>query len=164
MRRWILIATLLFAFDALAKNELVAFERLKKLAGTWSGRSTKGWTDRATAEVIAGGSVVLMRGVGAHGDEVMATAIHMDGDRLLLTHYCVARNQPRLVATEISEAAHRIVFTYLDGTGLKSRDTGHMDKAVMEIVDDDHYSMQWTWYAKGEERWMEKIERVRDAR
>jgi hypothetical protein len=91
----------------------------------------------------------------------MATAIHMDGERLVLTHYCVARNQPRLVATDISDDGRRIVFTFLDGTGMASRDTGHMDKAVFELIDDDHYTTHWTWYSKGEERWMEKIERVR---
>lgn len=165
MRRCLVTVALLFcAFDALAKNERIAFERLKKLAGVWSGRSTKGWTDRATVEVIAGGSVILMRGEGAHENEVMVTAIHLDGERLLLTHYCVARNQPRLVASSISDDGSRMVFTFLDGTGMASRDTGHMDQAVVEVVDDDHYSTHWTWYAKGEERWMEKIERVRDAR
>jgi hypothetical protein len=161
MRRVIFIALCFLALNAHAKNELVAFERLKSLSGQWNGRSTKGWTDRNKVEVIAAGSVILMRGEDAHPNEVMATAIHMDGERLVLTHYCVARNQPRLVATDISDDGRRIVFTFLDGTGMASRDTGHMDKAVFELIDDDHYTTHWTWYSKGEERWMEKIERVR---
>jgi len=161
MRRLLCAALMFVALDALAKNETVAFERLKALAGQWNGRSTKGWTDRDKVEVIAGGTVILMRNEDAHPNEVMATAFHLDGDRLLLTHYCVARNQPRLVATEISNDGRRIVFTFLDGTGMASRDAGHMDKAVYELIDDDHYTTHWTWYAKGQERWMEKIERVR---
>jgi len=161
MRRWIFVGLLFVAFDALAKNEVAAFERLKKLAGPWTGRSTKGWIDRNEIEVIAAKSVILMRGEDAHRNEVMATAIHMDGQRLVLTHYCVAGNQPRLVASEISDDGRRIVFTFLDGTGMASRDTGHMDKVVFQLLDDDHYTTQWTWYAKGSERWMEKIERER---
>ena len=160
------IALLLIAFDALGANERVAFERLKKLAGQWNGKSTKGWEERSRVEVIAAGSVIMMRGEDAHPNEVMSTAIHLDGERLLLTHYCVARNQPRMVATEIAEDGSRIVFTFLDATGIASRDKGHMDKAVFDLTSDDHFTSQWTWYANGSERWMEKIdhERVRDAR
>jgi hypothetical protein len=33
-----------------------------------------------------------------------------------------------------------------------------MDKAVYEFTDDRHFTTQWTWYSKGEEKWMEKIE------
>ena len=36
-----------------------AFDRLTALEGTWRGKSTKGWTDHATIQVIAGGSAVV---------------------------------------------------------------------------------------------------------
>lgn len=79
-----------------------AFEHLKKLSGDWEGKSTKGWTERISYRVIAGGSCIMDLSYGAHPNEWMASMIHMDGDRLMLTHYCVAKNQPRLVATEIA--------------------------------------------------------------
>jgi hypothetical protein len=161
MRRLVLVVLLCIATNAFAGGERAAFDRLKRLAGEWDGRSTKGWTDRNRVEVIAGGSVVMMQEMDAHPGERMATMFHMDGDRLLLTHYCVAGNQPRMVATEISEDGRRIVFTFLDGTGMASRDVGHMDQAVYELIDDDHYATQWTWYANGKERWMERVERQR---
>jgi hypothetical protein len=87
--------------------------------------------------------------------------IHLDGDRLLLTHYCVARNQPRLVATQMSEDGRTITFEFLDGTNLASRDRGHMDKVVYTFPDDTHYTSRWTWYQNGQESWMEQIEHVR---
>ncbi len=31
-----------------------------------------------------------------NGPENMITMFHMDGDRLLMTHYCGAGNQPRM--------------------------------------------------------------------
>lgn len=84
---------------------------------------------------------------------------HLDGDRLLLTHYCVARNQPRLVATEFADtdSGQVVVFSFLDITGAKSRDNGHMDKCRLTFVDDDHTKVQWTWYQDGQESWMEEI-------
>lgn len=134
-----------------------AFERFKSLSGQWEGKSTKGWSEKSTWRVIAGGSCVMHIGFDAHPNETMATMFHMDGEHLMLTHYCVARNQPRLRATEISEDGKTIVFTFLDSTNLPSRDKGHMDKAVYTFESDERYTTQWTWYQDGQERWMEQI-------
>ena len=148
-----------------AEDAEAAYERFKNLAGEWVGKSTKGWTDRETISVIARESaVMIISNFEAHPGETMATMIHMDGDRLMLTHYCVARNQPRLEATSIDDDGRSITFTFRDGTNLPSRDTGHMDKAIFRFVDDAHYSSQWTFYQDGQESWMEQIvyERVAD--
>jgi hypothetical protein len=139
----------------------VAFARMKKLEGEWQAKSTKGWTEKIVYDVIAGGSVLMERSFGAHPNEWMTTMIHMDGDRLLLTHYCVAKNQPRLVATAVSEDQSRLTFEFLDGTNLKSRDQGHMDKVVIKLQGQDRFRSQWTWYQDGKEGWMEEIEHRR---
>lgn len=139
-----------------------AFERFKALEGEWTGRSTKGWQDRVSFRVIAGGSCVMETSeFEAHPGETMATMIHMDGDDLVLTHYCVARNQPRLRATDISPDLGAVTFTFRDATNLRSRDQGHMDKVVFRFVDGGRFTARWTWYQDGTERWMEEIEFVR---
>jgi hypothetical protein len=137
------------------------FERLKGLAGRWAGRSTKGWTDTAEIVVIANGSVVEQRSFESHPGEQMRTLFAMDGERLVLTHYCVARRHPRLVASEIEDGGATVTFTFLDGLNLPSRDLGHMDKLVLRFQDDDHYVARWSWYQDGRERWMEEIQRTR---
>lgn len=136
----------------------LAFERFRALSGEWIGKSTQGWTDRVSFEAIARGSVVIETSAfDAHPGERMMTAFHMDGERLLLTHYCVAGNQPRLVATAFEDDGRRITFEFLDGTNLASRDAGHMDKAVFEFGGADRLSSRWTWYQAGAESWMETI-------
>lgn len=137
-----------------------AFERIKQLAGEWDQRSTKEWQGAATVRVIGGGSAVMVTSnVDPHpaSDETMVTVFHMDGDRLMLTHYCVARNQPRLVATSISEDGRAIEFDFRDATNLRSPDRGHMHRAVYTIESADRYRSRWTFVQKGEERWMEEI-------
>lgn len=143
---------------AAARN---AFERFKKLQGTWAAKSTKGWEEQTTFKTIAGESVVVEEGINAHPGETMLTVFHLDGDRLILTHYCAAKNQPRLVASSISDDERTVTFTFLDATNLSSRDKGHMDKAVYHFTDEDHFTSQWTWYSNGSERWLEKIESKR---
>lgn len=137
-----------------------AFERLKTLAGEWEQASTKDWQGAQVIQVIAGGSALLSTArVDPHpaSNDVMATLFHMDGDRLMLTHYCVAGNQPRLVATAITEDARTIEFTFLDGTNLRSQADGHMNRAVFAIETDDRYRSRWTFARDGRESWMEEI-------
>jgi hypothetical protein len=93
----------------------------------------------------------------------MVTVFYVDGSRLMLTHFCAAKNQPRLVATAFEDDGARITFTFLDATGIPSRDTGHMDKVVFRFVDSDHFTSQWRWYQAGKEKWLEEIELTRVA-
>ena len=137
------------------------FERLKTLEGSWTARSTKGWSEELQLKVIAAGSAVLETSVDAHSGDTMASVYHMDSDRLLLTHYCVARNQPRLEATSFEHDGRDVTFTFLDATNLPSRDRGHMDKVVFHFTDENHFSSQWTWFENGQEQWLELIAATR---
>lgn len=143
-----------------AARARAAFEQVKQLAGDWDQSSTKGWEGLTRTQVIAGGSAVLMTSnISPHPatDERMATVFHLDGDRLLLTHYCVAKNQPRLAATAISADGRQIEFAFLDGTNMPSPDVGHMNRAVFTIDSPERYRSRWTFSQRGEERWMEEI-------
>jgi len=162
-------ATLLLAAALLPAEESgadatpasLAFDRFRQLAGTWHGESTKGWKEELRFQTIAGGSAVVETSLEAHPGETMLTVFVLDGDRLRLTHYCVAKNQPRLEATSFEEEGRQVTFTYLDGGNLPSRDRGHMDKAVFRFEDPDHVTSRWTWYQDGKERWLEEIRLTR---
>ena len=135
------------------------FERFKALEGNWKAASTQGWEGDISYRVLAGGSAVLqVSQIDPHAGSAMATLYHLDGDRLMLTHYCIAGNQPRLVASDFAADGSGATFSFLDSTNLTSRDQGHMDSAVFSWIDDDHYSSRWTWYQDGEETWMEEIQ------
>jgi hypothetical protein len=96
-------------------------------------------------------------GTGAHPGETMPPLIYMDGDRLLPTHYCVAKNQPRLQATRFEDGGRMVTFTFLDATNLPSRDTGHMDSLVCHF-DDGSATRRWTWYQERKESWTGTVE------
>jgi len=135
----------------------ILFNRLARLEGEWVGTSTKGWSDTSKFTTIAAGSVVVQTSFDAHPGETMMTMYHLDGPRVMLTHYCVAKNQPRLMATESSSDGRTVTFSFHDATGIASREQGHMDKAVFTFEDEDHFTSRWTWYQGGTERWMEEI-------
>jgi hypothetical protein len=136
-----------------------AFARFRSLVGEWRARSTVGWTSRTEYRLLGRGTVVMAISSfdDAPPERDMASAVHRDGGRLLLTHYCEAGNQPRLVATRIAPDGSEVEFEFLDGTGMASREAGHMDRAVFRFLDDGRFTSRWTWYQGGEERWMEEV-------
>lgn len=133
------------------------YARFVALDGVWRGRSTKGWEDSVVYRTVAAGSVVMQTSFEAHPGEMMVTMVHPDRDRLMLTHYCVAKNQPRLVLSEYAEGGARVTFAFLDGGNMASRDTGHMDRVVFRFAGPDTFTSHWTWYRDGKESWMEEI-------
>jgi hypothetical protein len=161
MIRFITCLALATAVQAQQSNPIDAtaiFARIKALAGVWQEKSTKGWTGGDKIRVIARGSAVLFESsFDDEPNEGMAMVFYMDKGRLLLTHYCEAQNQPTLVAASSSDGGNTVVFEFLSGTGMKSRDDGHMDKLVMKFLSSDSYSEQWSWYSAGKQRLFEEI-------
>jgi hypothetical protein len=69
------------------------------------------------------------------------TMLYLDGERLMLTHYCDMGNRPRM-AGKISPDAKTVAFEVLDVSGNTKR--GHMADTVFTIVDADHHIEEWT--------------------
>src|SRR5262249_17717977 len=111
------------AGDKTAPSNAQRFETLKKLAGAWVevGQDGKA-TDKVVSSirVTAAGSAIEER-LFPGSDHEMVTLYHLDGDDLVLTHYCSLGNQPRLRA-EPGKDVNTIVFTFVSATNLKSKD------------------------------------------
>jgi hypothetical protein len=132
---------ILAAVPALADSSPAqkTFDQIKALAGTWEGKNTQGQPVKVLFRVTANGSAVMSE---ITGDEDMITMFNMDGDRLLMTHYCTAGNQPRMVATS-SPDGKSVSFEFLDATNLESAHGGHMHHVVFTMPDPDHHKEEW---------------------
>jgi hypothetical protein len=89
------------------------------------------------------------------------TVYHLDGDRLLLTHYCMLDNQPRMQAREFNRESGELRFEFLDATNLKEAEAGHMHNATMRFVDDDHFVSEWDFYENGRRKTTETFKYTR---
>ncbi len=144
MKRWMSVALLVVLCATLANAaDPPVFTKLKKLVGTWESKHPDGKTSETTVASVSAGSVLLMtqpdEGYGS-----MVTMIHPDGDRVLLTHYCSAKNQPRMVAEAMPDGKS-VKFNYLDATNVLEGQPGVMRSVILSMPDDDHMSQQWTF-------------------
>ena len=122
-----------------------AFAQLKQLEGIWESRGAQGSISRSEFELTASGTVLLERysNSAMPGNGRMATAYHLDGTDLVLTHYCMANNQPVLRAERFDAAAKEIQFEFLRAGNLPSPNSGHMRRAKYKLVDGDHFLTEW---------------------
>lgn len=124
-----------------------AFNQLKTLAGAWQGKDPAGRAVRVAFRTTSNGSALMSE---IMGEEDMITMFHLDGDRLLMTHYCGAGNQPRMKATA-SHDGKTITFDFLDATNLASPEAGHMHRMVLTVIDANHHTEDWTFVENGKE-------------
>src|SRR5215467_2782493 len=87
-----------------------ALNQFKSLVGTWEGKSPDGQKSSVTYQLAAGGTAVM--GDLKMGDENMTSMFYVDGNRLLMTHFCPSGNQPRMQAT-ISPDLKSVSFDFL---------------------------------------------------
>ena len=123
-------------------------DRFKSMVGTWEGKSLKGQTSEVKYELVAGGTAVMAESHMISED--MTSMFYVDGDRLLMTHFCPSGNQPRMQAT-ISPDLKTVSFDFIDATNLPSPQAGHMHRTVYLFSDADHYSEEWTWKQDGKD-------------
>lgn len=127
-----------------------SFDKLKTLAGSWEGTATtipptpeaEGKHVQLSLRVTSMGNALMheMNLEGRPDDPI--TMLYLDGDRLLLTHYCDAGNRPRMTG-KMSPDGKAVEFEFLDVEG--STQYGHMHHAVFTEIDANHHSEDWTF-------------------
>jgi hypothetical protein len=138
-----------------------SFAKLKALAGAWHASVTtdppvKGMGDGTTVDVtlrITSRGNALVHEMGETGKDDPTkydhpvTMFYLDGDRLLLTHYCDAGNRPRMAA-RVSPDGKTVEFDFLDVAG--NTQYGHMSHALFTFIDANHHTEDWTFTMKGD--------------
>ncbi|HLW83623.1 MAG TPA: hypothetical protein VKR60_00330 [Candidatus Sulfotelmatobacter sp.] len=145
------LSTVAFAQSDAQKS----FDKLKTLAGSWEGRVTTfppqaEMEDKAmqvSLRVTSMGNAMVHEMTGAGRPDHPVTMFYLDGDRLLLTHYCDAGNRPRM-AGSTSADGKTVEFEFLDVAG--SLDYGHMHHAVFTAIDANHHVEEWTYMMPGD--------------
>lgn len=133
-----------------------SFDRLKMLAGSWEGTLTtvppikdvSGTRVKVAIRVTSRGNALMHEMTMAGRPDDPITMLYLDGERLMLTHYCDAGNRPRMVG-KASPDGKTMAFQVLDVSGSTQR--GHMADTVFTIGDAKHHIEKWTFKMPGED-------------
>ncbi len=137
-----------------------AFAMLKEMAGSWHG-VPEGVGEEAEAEAEAAGQATFEIEVSAAGTVVMETMgpgteheminmYHLDGDELVLTHYCAAGNQPTMRLDRAASTGERLIFDFTGGTNLDPATDHHIHDMELGIHGDGKIESVWNSWADGE--------------
>ena len=138
-----------------------SFDKLKGLAGAWQGKVSVDPPQhdmgddlmQLSLRVTSRGNALVheMKGATTPDDPTRydhpVTMLYLEGDRLVLTHYCDAGNRPRMAA-RTSADGKAVEFDFLDVAG--STQYGHMHHAVFTIIDANHHIEDWTYMMPGD--------------
>jgi hypothetical protein len=133
-----------------SKTTNAGLEKMKKLVGTWLTADKDGKPTEQVASIIkvtAGGSAVHETIFPGQPQE-MVSVYTVDGPDLIMTHYCVLGNQPRMKADPNSSES-QIVFQFAGGGNLDPKKDKHMHESTITIVDDDHIELKATGWENG---------------
>lgn len=131
-----------------------ALAQLLSLAGDWEGSFEWTGARTATGKVNAtysetGNGSAVVENLSMDGVLAMTSVYHLDGPDLRLTHFCAARNQPRLKASQIDIAKGILDFAFVDATNLQSPDAAHVYGLEMRRLKADHITLAFLFGGGG---------------
>ena len=162
MRKVLMVAVAAVLGLGAAAAPTKTFDRFKGLAGDWvaaedSEYAKKG--DLIARYHLTGGGSAVVEDLFPGTPHEMTTVYHMDGNDLVLTHYCMTGNQPhmRAKATE----GDTVAFKFDGGTNIDPKKTRHMHDASFQFVSENEIRTEWSGLADGKPGMNVKIHLVR---
>lgn len=134
-------------------NGSTEFERIKHLVGAWEGTTDMGKEGekvKVEYRLTAGGSA-LVETLFPGSAEEMVSIYHDWNGKLAMTHYCMLRNQPRMILQKADAQTIEMVFAS-EGTDIDPAKEKHMHAVRITFTDDDHITQQWTLFEKGKKK------------
>ncbi|MCI0490515.1 MAG: hypothetical protein L0229_28310 [Blastocatellia bacterium] len=125
------------------------FEKLKSLEGEWQGKGPVGPV--TISYHIASGGMALIETLKEENAPSMVTLYHLDGDKLVMTHYCSDGNQPSMRAEVPAGEIKTLNFTFVSVSNLARPSAGHMRELALTFEDPDHFTQMWTWRENGKD-------------
>jgi hypothetical protein len=154
----ILLLVAVAGAQAAPSDAAQAFQKMSKLVGSWDGRVewTGARTGTGTMHVeysLTGYGSALVENLSDGGPVAMTSVYHLDNADLRVTHYCGAKNQPRLKANSIDLAKNTFDFALVDVTNVKSMADPFVHGVKLELTSPDQLVITFLFEANGKKSW-----------
>ena len=144
-----------------------AFEMLKKLEGRWAGTFGYDGVDETYPVVhefhVFGKGTAVMESMFSGTDDEMISMYHLEGDDLVMTHYCAAGNQPRMKFDPEEASATALPFGFAGGSNLDPAKDGHLHSGKIALNDDGTIESSWTRWVEGKQVGVVRLQLSREA-
>lgn len=117
-------------------------DQVKQLVGTWEMTDEKGVRRTACVFSLSSAGSAVREVMFPGEDHEMTNVYHMDGECLVVTHYCAQGNQPRMRCC--SATLGKLVFTFDSVTNLRSAGEEYMGNLTLEIKDKNSLVEHWS--------------------
>jgi hypothetical protein len=144
-----------------------ALERLKSLAGEWRGHVvTEDGPEATVVYAVTAGGTAVTESLFPGTEHAMLTVYHLEGNDLVLTHYCAMGNQPRMkLARAAGTDPVELRFDFAGGANVDPATDMHMHSGRMTLRGANRIEAEWAVYDKGKQAGANKffLDRVKTA-
>lgn len=133
-----------------AERQATMFNPVADLAGDWQGTEPNSGEAYTISFAPTANNSAVREIMFPDSDWEMTNLYHMDGNNLVLTHYCAAGNQPRMVATKAKHTAEGTVYHFdLDSvSNLRPEHDHYMGNMTLTILNDGTLREEWRSYQR----------------
>lgn len=135
------------AAQAGGPDHAATYEKLKTLAGTWTGRMEDPLTGPPVTvryEIVSNGKAIIEYQNPGQSFE-MVTVYYLANGKLQATHYCGAGNQPAFQLGDNS-TPDLALLEFAGGTGFDPDRDGHVHRGDIRFVSANRIEHQWFHY------------------
>lgn len=128
-----------------------AFQKLKGIVGEWRGTVQNKSTGPAV-EVrykLTAHQTAVVETLFPDTDHEMISIYYMDGDQLMVTHYCAMGNQPRFRLAANSKPDELIFEFAGGGENLSPDQDTHMHSSKIVFIRENQIESEWDIYSRG---------------
>jgi len=129
-----------------------AFEMLKKMIGSWEGTASmhkEGEKVKVKYRLTAAGSAIIEDLMPGTPHE-MVSVYHDQKGKLVMTHYCMIGNQPKMELKSVEDKS--IALSFVETSGINVSADQHMHSLKITFKDDNNMVQTWTFFEEGKEK------------
>jgi len=127
---------------SLQVDSAAAFELLTQLHGDWQGTvETKQGAAANVVYRLTANRKTVMETLFPGTDDEMISMYHMDGNDLVMTHYCAMGNQPRMKLA--SAKGGQLVFDFAGGSNLDAKKDVHIHSGTITFINSNELEAEW---------------------
>ena len=151
---WIALALMELVFLTLPFRAVTApptLKVIKALVGDWVelGPEGKVGSTVVSSYALTSGGTAIREVIFPGSDHEMTTMYSLEGEDVLVTHFCVLGNTPKYRAR--NQGDKRLVYECLGGANIASENDKHMHWGSVTVVDADHIQTEWLHFENGKQ-------------